>query len=108
MIEKKLLYASATQACSLLKNLSNPHRLMLICHLMEGRKSVGELAELVGVSHSNMSQHLSHLRHGGVVTSEREAQTIYYSIASDQAQELIRVLYNQFCAVAPKKKRKEK
>ncbi len=102
-IEKSLLYASASQACSLLKCLANPHRLMLICHLMEGRKSVGDLAELVGISQSNMSQHLTQLRLNGLVTSEREAQTIYYSIASEPAREIITVLYQQFCSDKPKK-----
>ena len=98
MIEKNILHTSAAQACSLLKCLANPHRLMMICHLLEGRKSVGELAELVGIGQSNMSQHLTQLRLHGIVTTEREAQTIYYSITSEPARQVLNVLYEQFCS----------
>lgn len=98
MIDKSPLFASASQACNLLKCMANTHRLMLICHLMDGRKSVGELAEAVGLGQSNASQHLSQLRLHGLVTTEREAQTIYYSIASEPARQVIQVLYDQFCS----------
>jgi len=106
MNAKDDLLHSAEQACQLLKCLANPHRLMLICHLLEGRKSVGELVELVGTGQSNMSQHLGQLRLSGIVTTEREAQTIYYSVASTPAREIIKVLYQQFCAgkTAPQKR----
>jgi len=103
MIDKGSLFASATQACNLLKCLANPHRLMVICHLMEGRKSVGELAELVGIGQSNASQHLRQLRLHGILTTEREAQTIYYSITSEPARQVLSVLYDQFCSGKDKK-----
>lgn len=95
------MLASATQACNLLKCLANPHRLMVICHLMDGRKSVGELTELIGISQSNASQHLGQLRLRGIVTTERVAQTIYYSIASEPAKQVLQVLYEQYCAEGP-------
>lgn len=100
MIDKDTLYSSAAQACDLLKCLANPHRLMVVCHLMDGRKSVGELAELVGIGQSNASRHLSQLRLHGILATEREAQTIYYRIHSKAAQEVLGVLYSHFCSVS--------
>lgn len=105
MIDKNALFASATQACNLLKCLASPHRLLVVCHLMEGRKSAGELADLVGIGASNASQHLAQLRAHGIVTTEREAQTIYYSIASEPARQVLQVLYEQFCDDTGKGKR---
>lgn len=106
MIDKDTLFSSAQQACNLLKCLANPHRLMVICHLMDGRKSVGELADLVGIGQSNASQHLGQLRLHGILTTEREAQTIYYSIQSEPARQVLHVLYDQFCSDKPKSKGK--
>lgn len=98
MIDKDSLFDSAQQACNLLKCLANPHRLMIICHLMDGRKSAGELADLVGIGQSNASQHLGQLRLHGILTTTREAQTIYYSIKSEAAQQVLQVLYSHFCS----------
>ena len=101
MMDKNALYHTASEACNLLKCLANPHRLMLVCHLLEGRKSVNELVALVGISQSNMSQHLAQLRLNGVVAAEREAQTIYYSVANPAARAVLDVLYQNFCAEKP-------
>lgn len=103
MIDKGALFLSATQACNLLKCLANPHRLMLVCHLMDGRKSVSELADLLEIGQSNASQHLGRLRLHGILKTEREAQTIYYSIASEPARQVLHVLYDQFCSDKPRK-----
>ncbi len=71
---------------------------MLICHLMDKQRSVGELADLVGLSQSNASQHLTQLRLHGLVLTERVAQTVYYSIASEPARQVLQVLHDQFCS----------
>lgn len=102
-IEKSLLQENADHACGLLKCLAHPHRLMLICQLMDGPKSVGELAELVDIRQSTTSQHLSQLRLCDIVSSRREAQTVYYELASPAARALITVLHNQFCTAASPK-----
>ena len=93
--------AAADQASDLLKALSNRHRLLLMCQLTEAEHSVGELAECLNLRDSTVSQHLAVLRKDGLVSARRNAQTIYYSIASEPAREILRMLYQAFC-VGPK------
>jgi len=92
------LQASAAQASKLLKAMSNERRLMVLCHLGGGERSVGELERLVGLSQSALSQHLARLRRDGLVTTRREAQTIYYSLASADVKAVIATLYGLYCA----------
>tara|TARA_B100000424_G_scaffold19713_1_gene14170 strand:- start:19 stop:345 length:327 start_codon:yes stop_codon:yes gene_type:complete len=80
------------QASALLKAMSNPHRLLVLCHLARGEKCVGELESIVGLSQSALSQHLARLRHDGVVKTRRDAQTIYYSLRGDGAQTILEAL----------------
>jgi DNA-binding transcriptional ArsR family regulator len=91
---------AAGQASGLLKALANRHRLMIVCRLIEGERSVGELAELLGLRQSTISQHLSLLRKDGVVADRRDGQTIWYSIASEPARQVVEVLYGAFCVAA--------
>ncbi|MGD8384600.1 MAG: metalloregulator ArsR/SmtB family transcription factor [Lysobacterales bacterium] len=88
---------SADRASELMKTLGHKDRLMILCQLAEGEKSVGEIAELLSLSQSPLSQHLSRMRKEGLVSTRREAQTIYYSIRSSKASRLIQVLYELFC-----------
>ncbi len=81
----------------MLKGLANPHRLALICHLMEGPRSVGELVERTGLTQSNASQHLAVLRRQGLVATKRKAQTVYYSLASRPVRQVVQVLHRQYC-----------
>lgn len=97
-INLKTMVASADRASDLLKALSNRHRLLIICQLIDGERSVGDLAEFLGLRDSTVSQHLALLRKDGLVASRRHAQTIYYSIASDPARQLLRTLYEVYCA----------
>lgn len=90
---------SAEDACALLKALANPHRLMMVCTLIDGEQSVGALAQTLGVRESLASQHLSLLRRDGVVSARRDGQTIYYGLRSGQARALVETLSNLFCAV---------
>lgn len=88
---------SAKTATDLLKLLGHPDRLMVLCQLKTGEQSVGQLASNLDIKQSPLSQHLARMRHEGVVTSRREAQTIYYSIAGEEVEQLVSVLYELFC-----------
>lgn len=91
------LKASAAEACSLLKALANPDRLLLLCHLTDGECSVGELEEMTGIRQPTLSQQLTVLREQGLVHTRREGKHIFYSIASKEALAVMQVLYEQFC-----------
>src|ERR1043165_9754300 len=78
---------AADEAAGLLKALANRHRLLIICQLSEQERSVGELAELLEIRDSTVSQHLALLRRDALVTARRDGQTIWYSIGSAPARE---------------------
>jgi DNA-binding transcriptional ArsR family regulator len=94
------LQKNASRATSLLKAMANASRLLILCQLAEGEKSVGELERLVGLSQSGLSQHLALLRRKRIVATRREAQSIYYSLASKEAEAVMATLYQVFCAKA--------
>lgn len=95
------MLAAADQASALLKALANRHRLLIVCQLSEKERSVGELAELLDVRDSTVSQHLALLRKDGLVAARRDGQTIWYSIGSAPARELVRTLYQVYCNPSP-------
>lgn len=97
LIDINTLRQAAGQACSFMKVLSNPDRLLLLCQLMEDEKNVSELQELVGIGQPTLSQQLGVLRNEGLVSTRREGKNIYYRIASPQVQAIMAVLYQQFC-----------
>jgi len=88
---------AADAATGLLKALANRHRLMIICQLLDRERSVGELAEFLKIRDSTVSQHLALLRKDGLVAARRDGQTIWYSIGSPQARELVQTLYRVYC-----------
>lgn len=88
----------ADEAARLLATLANAKRLLALCHLLQGEKSVGQLAELVDLSSSALSQHLARLRDLGIVSTRREAQTIHYSLSSPEVAAILETLYRLFCA----------
>nr|WP_173363502.1 metalloregulator ArsR/SmtB family transcription factor [Bradyrhizobium sp. ORS 278] len=94
---------AADQARDLLKALSNRHRLLIVCQLVDDERSVGELAAFLGLRDSTVSQHLALLRRDGLVTARRDGQTIHYSIASEPAREVLKTLYQVYCATPPQK-----
>lgn len=92
--------AAADRASGLLKALANPHRLLIVCQLLEKDRSVGELAAFLNARDSTVSQHLALLRRDGIVTTQRDGQTIWYAIGSDPARDLVHTLYRAYCAPA--------
>mgnify|MGYP001544583589 CR=1 FL=1 len=92
---------AAGQASDLLKALANPHRLMIVCQLIDGPSSVGQLADFLGIRDSTVSQHLALLRRDGLLSATRDGQTIWYAISSPQAKELLETLYRLYCAPEP-------
>ena len=90
------LNAGAAEA--LLKAMANEARLMILCELLDGERTVTELHEAVGLSMSAVSQHLARLREEDIVATRRESQTIYYSLASDAAERMLATLHDIFCA----------
>ncbi len=90
------LHHQAKRASRLLKAIGNERRLMVLCHLADGEKSVGALEHLVGLSQSALSQHLARLRRDHIVRTRRSAQTIYYSLATDAPLGLLQSLHELF------------
>ncbi|MCW5720125.1 MAG: winged helix-turn-helix transcriptional regulator [Devosia sp.] len=89
------------EASELMKALSNQHRLMILCRLIDGEKSVGQLAEFLGIRDSTVSQHLALLRRDGIIAGRRDGQTIWYRIEADIAREIVSVLYMHYCQPTP-------
>jgi DNA-binding transcriptional ArsR family regulator len=87
----------AVRASALLKAMSNPARLMVLCQLAGGEKSVGELEGAVSLSQSGLSQHLALLRRQAIVVTRRDGQTIFYRLSSEDAAAVMRTLYAIFC-----------
>ncbi len=87
----------AREAAQLMKAVGNENRLMVLCALGDGPLSVGELLERVDLSQSALSQHLAILRREELVSTRREAQSIYYSLSSSTAGKLVRFLYQTYC-----------
>jgi len=98
MIDLERLHEKARRASTLLKAMSNEHRLMILCQLLKGEKSVGELEKIVGLSQSALSQHLARLRRDQLVKTRRSAQTIFYSLQGIEVSAVIQTLYTLYCA----------
>lgn len=92
------LEEKAEEASRLLTAMGNPKRLMVLCNMLDGEKSVGELADIAGLSSAALSQHLGKMRALSLVKTRREGQTIYYSLASREAHAVLKTLYRLFCA----------
>ncbi len=97
-IDPELMHSAAGQASEVLKSLANPHRLVILCQLINGERSVGELAAFLELRSSTVSQHLSLLRRDGLVSARRDGQTIWYGIASEPAQKILETLFTLYCS----------
>jgi len=91
------LAVNACRAADFLKAISHEGRLMILCHLAGGEKSVTELEHLLSARQAAVSQQLSRLRLEGLVTPRREGKAIYYSLADDRSRRIIGLLYDMFC-----------
>ncbi len=87
----------AADAAGLMNALGNESRLMILCMLAEGERSVGDLNESIPLSQSALSQQLARLRRQGLVQTRREAQTIYYSLGEGPAERVIHLLHDIYC-----------
>ncbi len=87
----------ATTASNFLKAISHEGRLMILCHLVTGEKSVTELEELLAARQAAVSQQLSRLRLEGLVIPRREGKTIYYRLADDRPRRVLECVYDLFC-----------
>jgi len=96
-VDPEEMEAHAGAASRLLSRLSHETRLLVMCHLSQGELSVGALNDRIPVSQSVLSQHLALLREDELVTTRREAQTIYYRIADEKAARVLSVLHELYC-----------
>ena len=87
----------ADAAATLLKKMSNPHRLMILCALANGELSVSALNQKVALSQSALSQHLASLREARLVKTRKDGQTVYYQLQGDVAIRVIAVLQQMYC-----------
>lgn len=95
--EMEKMVENATKASNFLKAISHQGRLMILCHLVSGEKSVTELEALLSARQAAVSQQLSRLRQEGLVLPRREGKAIYYRLADDKPQRILEVVYELFC-----------
>jgi ArsR family transcriptional regulator len=95
--EMDVMAENATSASNFLKAISHEGRLMILCHLVSGEKTVTELEELLSLRQAAVSQQLSRLRLEGLVTPRRDGKTIYYSLTDDKPRRLLETVYDLFC-----------
>ena len=96
--EMDQMVENATNASNFLKAISHEGRLMILCHLVSGEKSVTELEDLLSARQAAVSQQLSRLRLEGLVIPRRDGKTIYYRLADDRPRKILEVVYELFCA----------
>jgi DNA-binding transcriptional ArsR family regulator len=91
------MMSKSAAASDFSKSLANPHRLMILCLLSQGERSVGDLAAALDLRVSTMSQHLALLRRSGLVTTRRDGQTMHYRIEDPDAQRILETLFSIYC-----------
>lgn len=96
-MQLEFMREKAGRASQLLSAMSNEKRLMILCQLVEGERTVGELANWLGTRQSTVSQHLALLKRDGLVESRRDAQSQYYSLAGKEARAVLEALYGLYC-----------
>ena len=96
-----VLHDNANRAASLLKSLANPDRLLLLCQLVAGERTVSELEKLTGIRQPTLSQQLGVLCNEALVSTRREGKWIYYRVASQEALSILETLYGLYCGQQP-------
>ena len=99
--EFEKMMRNARSAADFLKALAHEGRLLMLCHLASGEKSVTQLEELLSARQAAVSQQLARLRYEGLVETRRDGKTIYYSLADGPAREVLEVVYTRFCLEKP-------
>jgi len=94
------MQTSAQAAADLMKALSSENRLMLLCQMAEGDKTVGELADALGLRQAAVSQQLALLRKDGLVTARRSGRSMHYSLTGREARAVIALLFDLYCGAA--------
>ncbi|HEX2585727.1 MAG TPA: metalloregulator ArsR/SmtB family transcription factor [Steroidobacteraceae bacterium] len=97
VMDPKQMFAHAGEAADFLKALANDQRLAILCTLLDGALSVGQINERVELSQSALSQHLAVLRDSNLVDTEKQSQTVYYSLHDDKTKRLLELLHDCFC-----------
>jgi hypothetical protein len=92
-----VMQRNAAKAEAMLKLLANANRLMILCHLVKGEKSVGELVDLVGLSQSALSQHLSKMRSQQLIEANKKGQMVYYRMSTPEVEAILSTLYQIYC-----------
>ena len=95
--ELERMVDNAKRASDFLKALAHENRLMILCILAEGEKSVGELEDILSLRQPTVSQQLARLRADGLVSTRRDGKAIYYNLASQEARVVIGAIYDVFC-----------
>lgn len=93
----EVMQRNAVKAECMLKLLANAKRLMILCYLVKGEKSVGQLADLVDLSSSALSQHLTKMRDKGLVEADKQGQMMYYRISNPEVEAILATLYLIYC-----------
>lgn len=96
-ISQDSMALAAESAASCLRALSNPSRLLLLCQLVEGEKSVGELEQALNLGQAYVSQQLARLRAEGMVTAERHGRSVRYSLSDPRVTPVLKTIHDQFC-----------
>ncbi len=89
--------ARAAEAAAFLKTLAHEGRLMILCHLATGERSVGELEDLLNMRQAAVSQLLARLREDGVVSARRSGRTVFYQLANETTTQVIGMLHKIYC-----------
>ena len=106
--DSQTLQAQAERAAKFLELLANPRRLMILCELIEGERSVGQLVPVAGLQQAALSQHLAKLREQKLVATRRQSQMVYYRIDDPDAVAVIRLLADIFCRPTKSKRSSKK
>ncbi|MAH85620.1 MAG: transcriptional regulator [Rhodospirillaceae bacterium TMED8] len=92
------LLENAKRASRFLKAIANENRLIILCSLVDGEKSVSELETVLGIRQPSLSQQLARLRSEELVAARRDSKHVYYRLASEEAKKIVELLYVMFCA----------
>lgn len=98
LIDLGYMRTNADSAARFLRSMANSHRLLILCHLTHGERSVGALERELGMRQAHLSQQLARLRQDGLVRTRRDSRTVYYALRSAEAKQVVGLMYTLFCA----------